>query len=1497
MPGRKVLKWTTLTIVSLVTVVFILRIAHRDTASAATFKSRQQTQGSLQVIDKDGKPGAECPLKHTEVKAQVSGFLSRVTVTQDFENPFQDKIEAVYTFPLPEDAAVDDLTMLIGERVIKGKIMRREEAQATYDAAKQTGKIASLLNQEQANLFTQQLANVLPGQQIRIIISYVETLQYQDGSYEWSFPMVAAHRYTPVADQQLNEANLSHANALDGTRAGHDISLEIDLDAGVPIVAVNSETHETEVQQIDERHAVVRLKDRATIPNKDFVLTYRVAGDSINDAVLAHRSERGGFFTLILQPPQRVAPEDVMPKELVFVLDTSGSMSGFPIDKAKETMNLALSTLYPHDTFNLITFAGDTEILFPSPVPATPENLAKAKAFLATRGGDGGTEMMKAIKAALDPSDSQYHVRIACFLTDGQVNNEAEIISEVQKHPNARVFAMGFGAAPNRFLLDKMSQYGRGDVNYVLENGDTSSVARQFNARVRNPLLTDISIDWGNLPVTDVYPKRIPDLFSARPLTVSGRYSQGGKGTIRLKGKMAGEDFVREIQVELPETETDHDVLSTLWARRRVEDLMGHQIANTQDKSQQDQIREEIIKLGVDYKLMTQYTSFVAVDDVIFTGGEEPKRVDVPTYPGSVASTVAGYVTITSNSADFLVSAGSGTTVRPLQELPLQGRAFSNLLTLTPGVVESDHQAAMQRAFVVINGKRAGSNSLTVDGVSANFGIAAGGESPGSSASGNAPALTASGGTNGIASLDAIDELNIQTLANKPEHGSSLQVNVTTRAGTNEFHGSAFHFFGNDVFDASDWFANSRGLEQPTKRLNLFGGSFGGPIKRDHAFFFAAYEGLRLRQPLVGITDVPSLASRAAAPPGSFLNAFPLPNGGARSDGFAEFAASFANPARHDVGSLRIEHNFASGSKVLGRYSFADSDASERGANGLSLNTTNRIHTRAQTFTGMLTHLFSPTSLMELQANYSRATVSGAYLLDNFGGAVVPDNLSPSSFTFDLSSRNAAFMRGDETASVQRQFHLVSAVTIIKGNHDFKFGADYRRLSPIIGQRAIEENILFPGIGQPSRISVVNHATPQEPVFNRLSLFGQDQWKPSSRVTLVYGTRWELAPAPSSNGRALWNTSFGNFAPRASVAYQVTQNADTVLRGSVGVAYDVSQDRAGNFFANSIPFVSGESALPFIAFDPRLKLPYAIDWSVSLEREFGSRNKLSTAYVGSSGRRLLHIETLFDQDPEFSFLRQVTNRGSSDYRALQINFERRLSSNLAANVSYVWSQSLDNVSEDSERRVIMTSANPELDRGPSDFDVRHHLTGYVSYALPALLAQGLGNKLFRNWNVDSIFNARSARPLNVVYMFPTSYGVAYLRPDVATGASFYILDSNAPGGRRLNPAAFLIPSTLEQGNLTRNSLRGFPFYEIDFGLSRRFNFSETVGLQLQADAFNVFNHANFEDPLGNDLVTGGSLAFGQSTSLSGRSLAGGGFGSFYSFGGARTMRFSVKLLF
>jgi len=305
-------------------------------------------------------------------------------------------------------------------------------------------------------------------------------------------------------------------------------------------------------------------------------------------------------------------------------------MSGFPIEKAKESMKLALVGLNPRDTFNIITFSGDTHILFPKPVPATPEYLREAQAFLESRHGSGGTEMMKAIRAALDPSDDQSHVRVVCFMTDGEVGNDMNIIAEVQKHPNARVFAFGIGSSVNRFLLDKMAEYGRGEVEYVGLQDDGSAAAKRFHERVRNPLLTNISIDWSGLPVSDVYPKRIPDLFSAKPVVLSGRYAASAKGVIHLRGKIAGKDFSRDIAVTLPDTEAQHDVLATLWARRRIDDLMGQDWAGMQSGHPRDDLHEAVTKLGLEYNLMTQFTSFVAVEETVVTEGGKPRRVDVP---------------------------------------------------------------------------------------------------------------------------------------------------------------------------------------------------------------------------------------------------------------------------------------------------------------------------------------------------------------------------------------------------------------------------------------------------------------------------------------------------------------------------------------------------------------------------------------------------------------------------------------------------------------------------------------------------------------------------------------------------------------------------------------------------------------------------------------------------------------------------------------------------
>ena len=586
--------------------------------------------GVLAVVDRAGRVAAHCPLKQTAVDAAISGPLARVTVTQIFENRSPGKIEAIYVFPLPHQAAVDDMTITAGDRTIKGTVKRRSEARAIYDDARRQGHVAALLEQERPNVFTQAVTNIAPGAAVKVVISYVETVPYEAGSYRFAFPMVVGPRYLSGSGAVTDAGRISPPVAPPGLRAGHDISLNVKIEAGVAIESLASTTHEVLIERPGPSRAVVRLKNGREIPNRDFLLNYDVAGRSISDAVLTHRGSRGGFFTLLLQPPDRVAESDVTPKELVFVLDTSGSMAGFPIEKSKEVIKLALDNLHARDTFNLITFAGDTHVLFPQPVAATPDNVRKAQQFLLSRRGSGGTEMMKAIRAALDPSDQQDHVRVVCFLTDGYIGNDMEVVGEVRRHPNARVFSFGIGSSVNRFLLDKMAEAGRGEVEYVGLSDDGSAAAKRFHERVRNPLLTDIEIDWNGLPVVDVHPARHPDLFAAKPLLITGRYERAGQGTIRLHGRRGGARWTRELQLTLPNSAPGHEVLATLWARTRIEHLMSQDWSGLQHRRPSGDLEENITRLGLEFRLMTQFTSFVAVEDSVVVSGAVPARVEVP---------------------------------------------------------------------------------------------------------------------------------------------------------------------------------------------------------------------------------------------------------------------------------------------------------------------------------------------------------------------------------------------------------------------------------------------------------------------------------------------------------------------------------------------------------------------------------------------------------------------------------------------------------------------------------------------------------------------------------------------------------------------------------------------------------------------------------------------------------------------------------------------------
>ncbi|MDK1022282.1 MAG: VIT and VWA domain-containing protein [Candidatus Hydrogenedentes bacterium] len=606
--------------------------------------------GSLQVV---GLEGAFCPLEHTDVEVDISGFIARVTLTQRFTNPYKEPIEAVYTFPMSSRGAVDAMTMTIGDRVIKGRIDRREAARRIYEAARAAGHTASLLDQERPNIFTQSVANIMPGNSVEITISYVEYLKYEAGEYEFSFPMVVGPRYNPAPfshvgpvfdespggtlrtgrDPVPDRSRITPPVTPEGTRAGHDISLTVKLNAGVAIQDIFSDLHEVEIERKDSERAVIALKNQKEIPNRDFVLRYAVAGKAIGDSILTHAGEKGNFFTLILQPPDRVTPDEVTPKEMIFVIDKSGSMSGFPIEKAKKTMRLAIERMNPNDTFNLVTFAGGLGYCFDKPVLNTRENRAKALQYLQNLNGGGGTEMMAAIRAALSNQNDPERLRVVCFMTDGFIGNDMAILDAIQKHrQTARVFAFGIGNGVNRFLLENMAREGRGASEIVTLESDADAAVQRFHERIQSPLLTDITIDFGGLEIVDVRPSpdKIPDLFASRPLILTGRYTKAGGGIITVRGKTAAGPFERKVLVDLPGEESANDVLASLWARNSIDELMAQDWLGTQLGHPDPNMREKVTKLGLDYGLVTQFTSFVAVEERVVNEGGETITIQVP---------------------------------------------------------------------------------------------------------------------------------------------------------------------------------------------------------------------------------------------------------------------------------------------------------------------------------------------------------------------------------------------------------------------------------------------------------------------------------------------------------------------------------------------------------------------------------------------------------------------------------------------------------------------------------------------------------------------------------------------------------------------------------------------------------------------------------------------------------------------------------------------------
>ncbi|MCX5682624.1 MAG: VIT domain-containing protein, partial [Planctomycetota bacterium] len=578
--------------------------------------AKDVTQGALRVV-KPGGEVVECPLKHTDVTADISGFIARVKVTQVFYNPLDEKIEAVYVFPLPHKAAVDDMTMVIGDRRIVGLIKRRAEARQIYETAIAQGATAALLEQERPNIFTQTVGNIAPRQEVRIEISYVDVLEYDMGTYEFHFPMVVGPRYIPGSptsgippvppelkgkvgeldkskvregpDKPKGDGWSPDTNRVPdasritppvlkpGYRNGHDITLSVTLDAGVPVQDLKVTSHEATIQRTGKSQAAVKLSPADSIPNKAFVLRYGVVGQMPEMAMLSHAGPNNrGYFMLMVQPADDERVRQAPPREIVFLVDVSGSMSGPPTAKVIDAMQKFLKLCKPADTVQVITFDSNTQKLFEKPVPVSDENIKRALNFTQGLKGGGGTEMLKGIRMVLEEPPDPERVRIVIMLTDGYIGNEAEIIAEVGRRAGDRIrfWCVGIGSDPNRFLLDGVARQGGGMSKTLGLKDDPTELVGDVMFRIHRAQLANVQIEWGGLAVSETYPAKIPELWAGRPIVLFGSYDRGGEATIRITGNIEGKPASGPLPVMLPASEPRNEVLAKVWARNKIEDLM-----------------------------------------------------------------------------------------------------------------------------------------------------------------------------------------------------------------------------------------------------------------------------------------------------------------------------------------------------------------------------------------------------------------------------------------------------------------------------------------------------------------------------------------------------------------------------------------------------------------------------------------------------------------------------------------------------------------------------------------------------------------------------------------------------------------------------------------------------------------------------------------------------------------------------------------------------------
>ncbi len=637
------------TLAAIFMVLFIINIAlSRETENNATDRTL-----SPYFFVKSDEPGTDqLPLKSTSAEISIAGVIADVTITQVYKNHGKKALEAIYVFPASTRAAVYGMKMTVGERTVVAKIREKEKARKDYEQAKQEGKSASLLEQHRPNVFQMNVANIMPGDEIRVVLSYTELLVPTDSIYEFVYPTVVGPRYseTPAQSAPVSEKWVENPYMHEEKAPPYTFDIRVDISAGLPIRYAGCDTHKTDIQYLGKSVAAVTLdKSEKYGGNRDFILKYRLAGDKIESGLLLYQGEDENFFLLMVQPPGKVRQEHIPPREYIFVVDVSGSMHGFPLDVSKELLRNLITSLKPEDKFNVLLFAGDSEVMSEyGSVPATKRNLRKAVNLIERQRGGGGTRILPALQRALDMPRETGMSRSIVPVTDGYVSAEPEIFNLIQENlDEANLFAFGIGSSVNRYLIEGMAHIGMGEPFILTIAADAQAQAEKFRQYIQSPVLTGINRDFGKFDAYDIQPPAVPDVLAERPVICFGKWRGDSKGKIELSGYSGTRKYRKEFDVGNVRPMKKNSGLRYLWARHRIKTLQYHNGLHKDD----EKVRM-ITELGLKYNLLTNYTSFVAIDSVVrnVKGESETVKQALP-LPKGVSNYAVGQPNYTAGQA------------------------------------------------------------------------------------------------------------------------------------------------------------------------------------------------------------------------------------------------------------------------------------------------------------------------------------------------------------------------------------------------------------------------------------------------------------------------------------------------------------------------------------------------------------------------------------------------------------------------------------------------------------------------------------------------------------------------------------------------------------------------------------------------------------------------------------------------------------------------------